>query len=126
MKVLVVDDEPAVLKMYRLALEQAGHSVVVAPDGPSGLKLANDEQPDLILLDIIMPNVNGLDVLADLKKDPATKAIPVYLLTNLPESSSGAKARALGADGYLVKAEVEPGHLAKILEQISKRTKPNL
>lgn len=118
MKILVIDDEPAVLKMYKQALTAAGHTVFLAGNGPAGMKIAVEQSPDVIFLDIIMPDVNGLDILADLKKDPKTKAIPVYLLTNLPESTSGAKARELGAAGYLEKVNVEPAMLADLLEKI--------
>lgn len=121
MKVLVIDDEPAVLKMYQQALVAAGHTVLTAPNGPSGLIKAAANNPDVIFLDIIMPDANGLDVLSDLKKDPETKNIPVYLLTNLPESTSGAKARELGAAGYLEKVNVEPAMLTELLSKIEEK-----
>lgn len=121
MKILVIDDEPAVLKMYSAALKDAGHTVVTAPNGSDGLAAAATEAPDVILLDIIMPNMNGLDVLAEFKKAPKTKAIPVYLLTNLPESSSGAKARSLGAAGYLEKVNMEPGMLTQLLDKLGQK-----
>lgn len=117
MKVLLIDDEPAVLKMYRLALEEAGYEVMTAAGGPEGLEAAQSQKPAIILLDIIMPTMNGFDVLADLKKNPETASIPVILLTNLPETTSGEKARQLGAVDYLVKAHVEPKELGQLLER---------
>lgn len=121
MKVLLIDDEPAVLKMYSIALADAGHEVVTAATGAEGIEQAVATKPDIILLDIIMPIMNGFDVLADLKKDPATQTIPVILLTNLPETTSGEKAKQLGAASYLVKAEVEPRELTQLLEHHAKK-----
>lgn len=118
MKVLVIDDEPAVLKMYQLTLEQAGHTVLTAPNGQEGIEIATAEHPEVIFLDIIMPNQNGFDVLSDLKKNSDSKEIPVYLLTNLPESASSGKAKELGAAGYLLKANVEPRDLLNLIESL--------
>ena len=108
MKALVVDDEQSLLNMYESSLKMAGMEVVTASDGPSGIEIAKQEKPAIILLDIIMPKMNGLDVLKALKEAPETKDIPVMLLTNLPEECSGEKAKQLGANAYLVKAENEP------------------
>lgn len=118
MKVLIIDDEQGVLKMYETCLKIAGHEVILAPDGAGGLKLAQEQKPDIILLDIIMPRYNGLDILKDLKANERTKNIPVWLLTNLPEESSGQKARELGANSYLVKAECEPKMLVEKLKEL--------
>ena len=79
-----------------------------ASGGEQGLAIAKEQKPDVILLDIIMPKLNGLDVLKTLKQDNDTKNIPVFLLTNLPQECSGDKAKELGAAGYMVKAESEP------------------
>jgi len=108
MKVLIVDDERGVLKMYTEYLKMGGIETLEATDGQTGIKLAKEQKPDVILLDIIMPRYNGLDILKDIKADEEIKNIPVFLLTNLPQESSGDKAKALGAAGYLVKAEYEP------------------
>ena len=121
MKILIIDDEPAVLKMYSIALKDAGHEVITASNGTDGLDQAASFKPDIILLDIIMPSMNGFDVLADLKRNPETQAIPVILITNLPETTSGEKARGLGAADYLVKAEVEPKELTRLIEQHLKK-----
>ena len=117
MKILIIDDEQGVLKMYETGLKMAGFEVMLAPDGASGLKLAQEQKPNVILLDIIMPRYNGLDILKDLKADERTKNIPVWLLTNLPRESSGQKAQELGAANYLVKAECEPNMLVEKLKQ---------
>ena len=114
-KILLVDDEEAILKMYGSAL---GEDVITAKDGDEAIEKAGTEKPDLILLDIIMPKENGLDVLKKLKSDDDTKGIPIIVLTNLPKEASAQKAKALGASGYYVKAEYEPITLAKEIEDL--------
>ena len=120
MKVLIIDDERGVLKMYSEFLATSGIEVLQAVDGQTGVKLAKDQKPDVILLDIIMPKYNGLDVLKDMKADAEIKDIPIFLLTNLPAESSGDKAKALGAAGYLVKAEYEPKMVLDVIRGAAK------
>lgn len=115
-KILIIDDEEPILKMYGAAL--SGHDVLTAKDGQEGIKIAEQESPNLILLDIILPKVNGLDVLEKLKGSQDTSSIPVLMLTNLPKEASADKASALGADGYFVKAEFEPEKLASEVEKL--------
>lgn len=115
-KVLIVDDEEAILMMYGDRLKAAGYEIDTAGGGESAIEKAKKGKPDLILLDIIMPKINGLDVLKQLKSHPETKCIPVFLLTNLPEDSTGDKAKEFGADDYLVKAQVEPGQLVDVIK----------
>lgn len=120
MKVLIVDDEKGVLKMYSEFLTGTGIEVLQATDGQTGFKLAKEQKPDVILLDIIMPRYNGLDILKDLKADQDVKNIPVFLLTNLPAESSEDKAKQLGAAGYLVKAEYEPKMILDVIKGVVK------
>ena len=117
-KILIIDDEESILKMYSDAL--SNHDILTSKDGDEGIKIAEENCPDLILLDIILPKVNGLDVLSRLKENQETSGIPVLILTNLPEESSADKAKTLGADGYFVKAEYEPEKLA---EEVNKMLK---
>lgn len=116
MKVLIIDDEKGILKMYSEYLQTGGIEALQATDGQAGIKIAKEQKPDVIFLDIIMPRYNGLDVLKDLKADPEIKQIPVFLLTNLPAESSGDKAKSLGAAGYLVKAQYEPKMILDIVK----------
>ena len=116
MKVLIIDDEKSIVKMYEEYLKTADIDVVSAFDGQTGIDLAKAHQPDVILLDIIMPKLNGLDVLSKMKADPDIKNIPVFLLTNLPAECSGDKAKELGAAGYLVKAQYEPKMILDIVK----------
>lgn len=115
-KILIIDDEEPILKMYGEAL--TGHEVVTAANGDDGVSKAEKEIPDLILLDIIMPQVNGLDVLERLKENKETSSIPVIMLTNLPQEASADKARSLGAKDYFVKAEFEPEKLANKVNKL--------
>ena len=115
-KILIIDDEEPILNMYGEAL--SGHEVVYASNGEEGLQKALKEEPNLILLDIIMPKFNGLDVLDQLKNDKDTYDIPVLILSNLPKEASADKARELGAAGYFVKAEFEPAKLASTVNTL--------
>jgi len=116
MKVLIIDDEKGILKMYSEYLAQSGIETITATDGEVGIKMAKEQKPNVIFLDIIMPRYNGLDVLKDIKNDPDLKNTPVFLLTNLPAESSGPTAKELGASGYLVKANYEPKMLLAIVK----------
>jgi CheY-like chemotaxis protein len=115
-KILIIDDEEPILNMYGEAL--GGHEVMFANNGEVGLNMALKQDPDLILLDIIMPKFNGLDVLDKLKSDKDTASIPVMILSNLPKEASADKARELGAAGYFVKAEFEPDRLATTVNRL--------
>jgi len=99
-------------------LEQNSYSILKALDGEAGLKMAKKELPDLILLDLILPKKNGFEVLEELKKDSATKNIPVAVLTNLEGSAEVERALALGATTYLVKANYKPDELLAKIEVI--------
>lgn len=116
MKALIIDDERGIVKMYSEYLKMGGIQTLEASNGFAGIKLAKEQKPDVILLDIIMPRYNGLDVLKDMKSDEELKNIPTFLLTNLPEESSGDKGKSLGAAGYLVKAEYEPKMVLDIVK----------
>lgn len=115
-KILIIDDEEPILNMYGEAL--SGHDVTFAKNGEEGFKKAIETQPDVILLDIIMPKFNGLDVLNQLKNEKETYSIPILMLTNLPKEASADKARELGAAGYFVKAEFEPDKLARTVNEL--------
>lgn len=115
-KILIIDDEQPILTMYGDAL--SGHEIIMASDGEEGLSKAEKLDPDIILLDIIMPKMNGLDVLEKLKSNKETASIPVIMLTNLPKEASSDKAKTLGAEEYFVKAEFEPEKLAARVNEL--------
>lgn len=117
-KVVIIDDEEGVLEMYKAKLETEGFQVLTALDGPAGIEIIKKENPAVILLDIIMPKLNGFDVLNILKSNQATANIPVILLTNLPKEAGEQKGHELKAAGYLVKAEYEPRMLADMIRNL--------
>jgi two-component system alkaline phosphatase synthesis response regulator PhoP len=107
--ILIVDDEPAIRAFVRTALEQAGYRVLEAADGGSALHLVQGEGPDLILLDVALPHLSGIDVCRRLRAQPATARTPVLLLTGLPDRAASDAATA-GAQGCLAKP-FSPGQL---------------
>jgi two-component system cell cycle response regulator DivK len=102
-KVLVVEDNPANMKLTSLLLHSAGHIVLPAVDAETGLRLALDEQPDLILMDIQLPGMDGLTATAILKQDPATEAIPIIALSALAMKADRERSQTAGCDAYIVK-----------------------
>jgi two-component system, OmpR family, alkaline phosphatase synthesis response regulator PhoP len=115
-KVLIVDDEPGVVKMIRYLLEKNSFAVVTATEGEEGTKLAELEKPDLILMDIMMPVIDGNEATRRLKENEATKSIPVIMLSALGQEGDVAKSLELGAIDYIVK----PFHPQELLERIKK------
>lgn len=103
-KLLFIEDEAAIHKTLSSVLQKEGYETVSALDGEDGLQRAQATQPDLILLDLILPKMNGFEVLKALKADEKTKEIPVIILTNLEQMENVQKAIDLGATTYLVKA----------------------
>ena len=116
-KILFVEDESALQKTFGDLLSEEGYEMISAMDGESGLRMAKTENPDLILLDLILPKIHGIEVLEKLKEDTAKKKIPVIILTNLEGMESVERALGLGATTYLVKASYT---LKEVLEKIRK------
>lgn len=113
--ILFIEDEQALQKTIGDRLSQEGYEIIPALDGEIGLNLAEIKKPDLILLDLILPKLQGLEVLKKLKEDIITKDIPVIILTNLEEMENVNKALELGATTYLVKANYS---LEEVVEKI--------
>ncbi|NWF81787.1 MAG: response regulator transcription factor [Chloroflexi bacterium] len=101
--ILVVDDEPAIVQIARDYLERAGFRVVTAGDGPTALRLARTERPALLVLDLMLPGMDGLDVTRTLRQDPATRTLPIIMLTARVEESDRLIGLELGADDYITK-----------------------
>ena len=116
MKVLVIEDNPSNMVVARTILEHNGHLVLSSSDAEHGLKLAHSDHPDLILMDIQLPNMNGFDATRLLKSDPETKAIPVVALTAYAMSKDERSAFEAGCDGYLTKPYKIEG-LLEVLRQ---------
>jgi len=119
-KILIVEDDNMISSIYKTKFEADGFAAVVAGNGAEGLDIARKEQPDIIMLDVILPQIDGFSVLEELKKDKLTKDIPVIMLTNLGTDEDKAKGEKMGAVDYFVKASLTP---AQISEKIKKHLK---
>ncbi len=104
-KVLIIEDEPSLQGALEAKLAHEGYAVVSAKNGEEGLQTALSEKPDLILLDIIMPHMDGLHMLKQLRKDPWGKSVHVMILTNIQEPEKISEAAEQGAYEYLVKSD---------------------
>jgi two-component system cell cycle response regulator DivK len=102
-KILVIEDNPANMKLAALLLRNAGHSALSAVDAETGVTLAHNELPDLILMDIQLPGMDGLAAAVLLKQDPATAAIPIIALTAMAMKDDEEKTKAAGCDAYIAK-----------------------
>jgi len=102
-RVLIIEDNPANLKLTSLLMRHAGHAVLIAVDAETGLMMARAEQPDLILMDVQLPGMDGFAATALLKMDPSTLAIPIIALTSMAMKEDREKSRAAGCDGYIAK-----------------------
>jgi two-component system cell cycle response regulator DivK len=119
-KVLVVEDNPANMTLADFLLQSAGHTVLKALDAEAGLALARDQQPDLILMDIQLPGMDGLQATGLLKSSEITRHIPVIALTALAMKGDEERIRAAGCDGYIAKPMRYQEFLATIEGQLSR------
>ena len=117
-RVLMVEDHPDIADLYQLKLQLEGYRVAVASDGVAGLSMARSLMPDLILLDIHMPQLDGLQVLAALREDTATDEVPVVVCSEDDSPQLIKEAQRLGAVAYLVKANLLPSRLSKTVGEV--------
>lgn len=103
MRVLIVDDSSSQLLIMRRIVEKLGHETLVAEDGQAGVDLAKQEIPDLILMDVVMPNLNGFQATRSIARDPATQHIPIILVTTKDQTTDRAWGLRQGACGYITK-----------------------
>ena len=116
-KILIADDKPEVLELVRVSLEGEDYQIIDASDGKEALEKIKKEKPDIVLLDIVMPKVDGFEVLSQLKKDIKLKEIPVIMLTARGQKLDKDKGRELGAQDYIVKP-FSPSHLLYKIEEV--------
>jgi two-component system cell cycle response regulator DivK len=119
-KVLIIEDNASNLKLAIFLLQSAGHVVVSATDAEAGMTLAREERPNLILMDIQLPGIDGLQAIALLKRDEATRAIPVIALTALAMKGDEERIRAAGCDGYIAKPMRYQDFLATIATHLAR------
>lgn len=117
-KILLVEDDPFLSEIYITKFEEAGYVVEVADDGEKGFQKLKEVAPDIVLLDIILPKMTGLQILEEMKKDERLKSIPVIVLSNLGSDEDTNKAMELGADGYLIKSQYTPSEVVAKIEEI--------
>jgi DNA-binding response OmpR family regulator len=110
-KILIIEDDKFLRELIAKKLTEEGFSVDEAVDGEEGLRKSKEGNPDLILLDLILPGIDGFEILAKIKEDPETKSIPVIILSNLGQKEDIEKGLKLGAFDYLVKAHFTPGEI---------------
>jgi len=119
-KLMVVDDDRFITKVYSIKLTHEGYDVILAHNGEEALEKAKKDKPGLILLDLIMPRMDGFETLERLKKDAKLKNVPVLVLSNLGQETDIERAMELGAEDYLVKSNIS---LKYILEKIDQHIK---
>lgn len=110
-KILVVEDDQFLLEMYSAKLKSSGFLVDIAQNGEQAVSKAEEFMPDLILLDIVIPKLDGFEVLKKLRDNPKTRNIKVIALTNLGQQSEVEKGMSLGADDYFIKAHFTPSEI---------------
>ncbi|MBZ9569860.1 response regulator [Patescibacteria group bacterium] len=116
-RIVFIEDEPALQKILGEALSKEGYEVIAALDGEAGLRLVETKKPDLVLLDLILPKIDGFEVLRRIKEDPETREIPIIILTNLERMEDVDRVSELGAITYLVKDNYT---LEEVVEKIKK------
>ncbi len=115
---LIVEDDPLMSRMYQKIFTFEKYEVEMASDGEEALGLVSKFKPTVILLDVMMPKMNGLEVLARLKANPETKSIPVIMLTNLAGQQDAEAALAKGAVKYIIKSEHDPKEVSDMVEEV--------
>ncbi len=116
-KIAIIEDDAAISQMYRMKFEGEGFKVETAGDGKIGLKLVEDMQPDIVLLDLMMPEMNGDEMLEVLRKQAWGKDLKVIILTNMGREEAPKRLSELGVDTYIVKAEMTPRQVAEIVKK---------
>lgn len=119
-KIAIIEDDGVIRQMYRMKFEGEGFEVETAENGKDGVALVHHMKPDIILLDMHMPEMDGVAALAKIRHEPWGKDIPVIVLTNLGEEESPKHLRSLGISGYIVKADFTPRQVvARVKEALS-------
>jgi len=119
-KILIIEDDQMISSMYRTKLKQENFIVLTATNGAQGLELALNEKPDLVMLDIIMPQLDGFSVLRQLRGNEGTKNTPIIMLTNLGTDEDKEKGQKLGATDYLIKTNLTPAQISEIIKKYIK------
>jgi CheY-like chemotaxis protein len=116
-KIAIIEDDPVISQMYRFKFEASEFEVQLANNGKRGVEMVESFQPDLILLDLQMPEMGGAEALEIIRKNEWGKNIPVIILTNMGEEESPKKLRTLGIHSYIVKANLTPNQVLKRVQE---------
>ena len=117
-KVAIVEDDPVIRQMYRMKFESEGFNVQLASNGKDGVEMVKSFEPDLLLLDLQMPHMNGDEALERIRKQKTGKDLPVIILTNLGYEEAPQKLKSLGALHYIVKAELTPRQVVSRAKEV--------
>ena len=115
-KVAIIEDDLAISQMYRIKFESEGYDVETAGNGKLGLALCEHMKPDIVLLDLMMPEMTGDEMLVKLRKTPFGKDVPVIILTNMGEQEAPEVIKSLGVRRFIVKAEMTPRQVAELVK----------
>ena len=118
--ILIIEDDKFLRELIAQKLSKEDYEISEAIDGEEGMSKVKEEKPDLILLDLILPGIDGFEVLSQIKKDPALSPIPVIILSNLGQKEDVEKGTKLGAVDYLIKAHFTPGEIIEKIKNILK------
>ncbi len=119
-KILVVEDDKFLRELISQKLKREGHDVREAVDGEDGIKKINEEKPDIVLLDLILPGIDGFEVLSKIKENPEREDVPVIILSNLGQRDDVERGLKLGAVDFLIKAHFTPGEIIEKIEKVLK------
>jgi len=117
-KILLIEDDKILVRVYANKLKKAGYSVLFQENGKEALERAKKEKPDLIILDLVMPEKDGFETLEDIKTDEKTKKIPVLIISNLGQEADQEETKKLGAVKHLVKANVSFKEIQKEIDKL--------
>lgn len=116
-KILLVEDDTLLARMYQAKFTNEGYEVFIAGDGIQGLEIVKTQKPDFMILDMMMPKLSGLDLLSQVRQDPAIQNTPAIMLSNLSQPQEIEKAKALGIKEFLLKANYTPSQIVEKVKQ---------
>jgi len=119
--ILLVEDDPFLIDIYKSKLKEVGFEIETAEDGEKALRKTKEKKPDLMLLDIVLPKIDGWEILKKIRSDPGLKDLKVIVLSNLGQKEEVEKGMALGATKYLIKAHFTPSEVVEEVKKLLKK-----